>query len=242
MDSNNLEPSAEPKEEYTPPTFQPTPPKKNKKTWKIISIITLILLVLVTAASAWVYMWQQDTLSKQQKDYDAKLAAAEAKKSDTSGSTDSNSTNNSRPAHELTPPKTETSTTCNADELTLTLASGDGGGAGTTNQMIVLTNSGKRTCTLAGFPGVSLVNDNGNQVGSPAERAKNYTEKTITLAPTKQAKATLSFEDPGNFNAGECKTGATKLRVYPPNDTGYLSIASTMVTAWCPGFDISPVQ
>lgn len=238
MDPNNLEPSVEPKEEYTPPVFEPTP-KKKRKAGKVIGLVVLIL-VLMTGAAAGVYFWKQNELSSQKKDYDSKLAAAEAKKTDTNDT--KTPTDNSRPAHELTPPKTETTTTCNADELTLTLENGDGGGAGTTNQMIVLTNSGKRTCTLFGFPGVSLVNDNGNQIGKPADRAKNYTEKTVTLAPTKQAKATLSFEDPSNFDAGECKTGATKLRVYPPNDTGYLSVASTMVTAWCPGFDVSPVQ
>lgn len=234
MDSTNTEPSVEPKEEYTPPAFQPTPKKKGKA-GKVIGLI-LLILVLMAAAAAGVYMWKQNELAAQKKDYDSKLAAAEVKK-ETTPTADTN-----RPTHEQTPPKTETSTTCNADELTLTLENGDGGGAGTTNQMVVLTNSGKRTCTLFGFPGVSLVNDNGNQIGKPADRAKNYTEKTVTLAPTKQAKATLSFEDPSNFDAGECKTGATKLRVYPPNDTGYLSVTSTMVAAWCPGFDISPVQ
>jgi hypothetical protein len=234
MDPVNNEPSLEPKEEYTPPAFQPTPQKKGKA-GKVIGLIVLVL-VLMAAAAAGVYMWKQNELTSQKSDYDSKLAAAEAKKEMTPVA------DTSRPAHELTPSKTETATTCNADELTLTLENGDGGGAGTTNQLVVLTNSGKRTCTLFGFPGVSLVNDNGNQVGKPADRAKNYTEKTVTLAPTKQAKATLSFEDPSNFDAGECKTGATKLRVYPPNDTGYLSVASTMVTAWCPGFDISPVQ
>ena len=235
MDPINTEPSVEPKEEYTPPAFQPTPKKKGKA-GRVIGFIVLVL-VLMAAAAACVYMWKQNELAVQKKDYDSKLASAQqAKSSDTSGG------KTDRPVHELTPPKVETAASCNADELTLTLENGDGGGAGTINQMIVLTNSGKRTCTLLGFPGVSLVNDNGNQIGSPADRAKNYTEKTITLAPTKQAKATLSFEDPGNFDAGTCKTGATKLRVYPPNDTGYLSITSTMVTAWCPGFAISPMQ
>jgi len=237
MDQNTVEPSVEPKEEYTPPTFQPTPPKKGKA-GKIIGLIVLIL-VLMAGAAAGVYFWKQSEISSQKSDYDAKLAAAEAKNNSTN---DNKTDTNTRPAQELAPPKTETSTTCNADELTLTLADADGGGAGTLNKAIVLTNSGKRTCTLFGFPGVSLVNDNGNQIGSPADRAKNYTEKSVSLAPTKTAKAIVSYSDKGNFDAGTCKDGATKLRVYPPNDTGYLSVAAPMITAWCPGFAISPVQ
>ena len=156
--------------QYTPPTFQPTTPKKSKKAGKILGII-LLVLVLMGATAAGIYMWKQNELNAQKKDFDSQLAAAQAEKA----SDDETPAADSRPAHELTPPKVATTTTCNADELTLSLANADGGGAGTLNQMVVLTNSGKRTCTLFGFPGISLVNDNGNQIGSPADRAKNYT-------------------------------------------------------------------
>lgn len=212
-------------------------PQKNHKTVKILGLI-LLVLALITATAACVYVWQQNQFSAQKSDLENQLTAAKAANKDNQSS----STADSRPAHEQAPPKVVTETTCNADELALSLARGDGGGAGTLNQLIVLTNTGKRACTLGGFPGVSLVNDNGNQIGSPADRAKNYPEKTLTLNPGNQVKATLSFHDQGNYPAGTCKTGATKLRVYPPNDTGYLSVASPMVTAWCPGFEISPVQ
>jgi hypothetical protein len=222
----------EPSTEYTPPTFQPAAPRKSKKAGKVLGMI-LLILVLMAAAAAGIYMWKQNELAAQKKDFDSKLAAAQAEKTPAK---------ESRPLQELTPSKVATEATCNADELTLTLANGDGGGAGTLNQVLVLTNSGKRTCTLAGFPGVSLVNDNGNQIGSPTDRAKNYTEKTLALKPGAQAKATVSYANPANFQAGTCKTGATKLRVYPPNDTGYLSVASPTITAWCPGFETSPVQ
>ncbi|HMI09407.1 MAG TPA: DUF4232 domain-containing protein [Candidatus Saccharimonadales bacterium] len=217
--------------QYTPPPSQPAP-KKGKKAGKVLGII-LLILVLMAGTAAGVYMWQQNELNDQKADFDSKLAAAQAEKTPAK---------ETRPAQELTPPKVATETTCNADELTLSLTNGDGGGAGTLNQVLVLTNSGKRTCTLVGFPGVSLVNDNGNQIGSPADRSKNYTEKTLTLKPAETAKATVVYSEQGNFEPGTCKTGATKLRVYPPNDTGYLSIASPMITAWCPGFETSPVQ
>lgn len=223
-----------PQTQYT--SSQQTP-KKERRTLKVLGLI-LLILALVTATAFCVYTWQQNESNAQKQDLESQLAAAKASNSPNQQP----STTDNRPAHEQAPPKTTTETTCNADELTLSLAQGDGGGAGTLNQMIVLTNASKRICILGGFPGVSLVNDNGNQIGEPAERAKNYTEKKLTLNPGGQAKATVSFQDQGNFDDGTCKTGATKLRVYPPNDTGYLSVASPLITAWCPGFEISPVQ
>lgn len=212
-------------------------PKKEHRTLKVLGLI-LLILALITATAFCVYTWQQNESNAQKKDLESQLTAAKASH-DTSQQP---STTNNRPAQEQAPLKTATETTCNADELALSLTQGDGGGAGTLNQMIVLTNTGKRICALGGFPGVSLVNDNGNQIGAPAERAKNYTEKKLTLNPGGQAKATVSFQDQGNFDNGTCKTGVTKLRVYPPNDTGYLSVASPLITAWCPGFEVSPVQ
>lgn len=223
------------------PQTQQTPSKQSSKTErKMVKIMGLILLVLalITATAFCVYAWQQNESNAQKKDLESQLAAAKASRD---AKEQSPATDN-RPAHEQAPPKVIPETTCNADELSLSLAKGDGGGAGTLNQLIVLTNTSKRICILGGFPGVSLVNDNGNQIGSPAVRAKNYAENKLTVNPGGQAKATVSFQDQGNFEAGICKTGASKLRVYPPNDTGYLSIASPIVTTWCPGFEISPMQ
>ena len=122
--------------------------------------------------------------------------------------------------------KTVTETTCNADELSLAIAVSSDGGAGTIAYNLVLTNVGKRTCILGGFPGVSLVNDNGNQIGTPAERASNYVDKKLTLAPNAKVKAVVSTSNSTNFSDGQCKEGAAKFRVYPPNDAGYLSVVS----------------
>jgi hypothetical protein len=149
--------------------------------------------------------------------------------------------NVTRPPHEVTPPKVSTETTCNADELSLAIANADGGGAGTLNYNIVLTNTSKRTCILGGYPGVSLVNDNGNQIGNPADRTTDKPVVKLTLTPGTKVKALVSTPDDANFPEGTCKDGATKLRVYAPNDAGYLSVATT-TTAWCPGFKVSPVE
>ena len=78
----------------------------------------------------------------------------------TSNSANNDSNNNS--SNSNVQPKVVTEPTCNADELTLTLGEGDGGGAGSLSTSLVFTNSGTRECTLGGYPGVSLVNDNGS--------------------------------------------------------------------------------
>lgn len=135
--------------------------------------------------------------------------------------------------------KTEVSNTCNADELQLSVIPSRDSGAGSLAYDILFKNSGGRVCALGGYPGVSLVNANGNQVGEPAERASGYKEELLTLVPGRSVKAVLRVAQSSNYGAGICKDGATKLRVYPPNDTGYVS-ATAPVAMWCPGFIISP--
>ena len=148
-----------------------------------------------------------------------------------------NSSNNS--GNNVTP-KVVTDPTCNADELALSIAESSEGGAGTLALSLVFTNTGSRECQLYGYPGLSLVNANGNQVGSPADRMTGVVEAKVTLKSGESTQATVTYPEEGNFDAGTCKDGAVKLRVYPPNDYGYLSIASP-ITGWCPGLKVGPV-
>jgi len=157
-------------------------------------------------------------------------------------SDDTAKTTPTTPDKPVTPSKPTTEPTCNADELSLAVETGNAPGAGTLALNVVLTNTSSRDCSLYGFPGVSLVNANGNQIGKPADRATNYTEKRVSLAPGVKTTAIVTYAEEGNFDAGVCTDGATKLRVYPPNDVGYLSVAEVAITGWCPGFATSPVQ
>lgn len=209
--------------------FGVPPQKKNSKKTAIWAVVAILALVLGGLGG---YAWGQYNKNeevKKAKETAKHEAAKKAEKQE--GSADKKT---------AAPAKTVTEPTCNADELSLEVVDSAESGAGTLAYDLVLTNMGKRSCALGGFPGVSLVNANGNMIGSPAERAANYAEKTLTLAPNAKVKAVMSISNSTNFDAGQCKDGATKLRVYPPNDTGYLSVA-TSVTSWCPGFEISPV-
>lgn len=201
-------------------------------TKKIIGIIVLVAAML-SLGGAGGYLWAQSTKSQEID------SAKQTAKLETLQRASREKTVALQEAEANAKTKLNTETTCNADELSLATAVGDAA-AGTVNYNLTLTNTSKRTCTLGGFPGVSLVNANGNSVGLPAERATNYAEKKLTLAPGQKAKAVVSISQPGNFSNGQCKAGATKLRVYPPNDTGYLSVA-TAIDTWCPGFVTSPV-
>lgn len=168
---------------------------------------------------------------------------SQGSKAHTSSNTNnnSNSSNSSNSNSNNVQPKVVTDPTCNADELSLALGQGNGAGAGTGSFSLVFTNTGSRECTLYGYPGVSLVNDNGNQIGSPADRASGATENTVTLKPSASTSSLVTYAlEESNFDPGTCKDGAAKVRVYPPNDYGYLSIASP-ITYWCPGFMVWPV-
>lgn len=213
---------------------------KKQKIWTSLAIVLGVAIV----GLGGYFVGQQLTAQNEQKKAEAaqqeavKKAVAAAKLEANKNETAANA---ARPPHEKTPPKPSPETTCNADELSLAIANADGGGAGTLNYNIVLTNTGKRTCILGGYPGVSLVNNNGNQIGNPADRTTDVKVEKLTLTPGTKVKALVSTPNDANFPEGTCKDGATKLRVYAPNDVGYLSVATT-TTAWCPGFKVTPVE
>jgi hypothetical protein len=107
---------------------------------------------------------------------------------------------------------------CSSSNLKLSLGIGQGT-AGTSYQVLVLTNTGASACTLFGYPGVSFVDSSGAIIGQPASRDKG-TEHTITLAAGGAANALSRQPDAGNFPPAACKmTTADRVRVYPPGQT-----------------------
>ena len=133
---------------------------------------------------------------------------------------------------------------CLAGQLTATLGAGAGGGAGHMYPFLVLTNKGSTACTVKGYPGVSFVgNGNGTQLGAAASRqAAGITITTLTLAPGQSAHSQLSITVAGNYDPTTCKPKAADgLRVYPPDETHSLVIASTAYTA-CQNASIVLIQ
>lgn len=208
------------------------PNNKREKTKKIICIVLVAAAVLGLGGLGGYAIGQLN------KDREVANAREEAEKKRAEKQEDEKS---ERPAHELAPAKTSTDLTCNADELSLSVApSEDGEAAGSRNYEVVLENTSGRICTLGGYPGVSLVDENGNQIGEPADRVEGAEETAVTLNPGERVQSAIAMPNSDDFPAGECKDGATKLRVYPPNDAGYLSVA-TDINTWCKGFNVAPV-
>jgi hypothetical protein len=121
-----------------------------------------------------------------------------------------------------------------ANQLTATLGAGSGSGAGHAYPVLVLTNKGSTTCTVRGYPGVSFVgNGNGTQLGAAATReAAGIPITTLTLAPGAAAHAQLNITMAGNYAAATCKPKtADGLRIYPPDETSSVFVATTTYTA-----------
>jgi hypothetical protein len=104
------------------------------------------------------------------------------------------------------------------------------GYAGGTYVVIDFTNTSGATCTLYGYPGVSLVSGPPySQIGLAAKRTSTTPVKQITLAPGATGNALLQIVDALNFPTSTCSpVKSTNMRVFPPNQTisVYLPYAS----------------
>jgi len=109
-------------------------------------------------------------------------------------------------------------TACATSALQVKLGASDGY-AGGVYQTIDFTNTSGSTCTLFGYPGVSLVTGPPyKQLGVPAKRTTTPPAKVVTLAPGATANAVLQIVDALNFPSPSCQpTKAAALKVYPPN-------------------------
>ena len=95
------------------------------------------------------------------------------------------------------------------------------GTAGSVYTTIDFTNISGVTCTLYGYPGVSLQTAKPlHQIGKPAKENSATPRKLVTLQPQTTANALLQIVDAGNYPPSTCgPTTAHYLQVYPPNQT-----------------------
>jgi hypothetical protein len=95
------------------------------------------------------------------------------------------------------------------------------GTAGSVYTAIDFTNISNVTCTLYGYPGVSLQTARPlHQIGKPAKENPATPRALVTLQPQTTANALLRIVDAGNYPANTCgPTTAHYLQVYPPNQT-----------------------
>ncbi|MGW8374463.1 DUF4232 domain-containing protein [Streptomyces sp. ODS28] len=79
--------------------------------------------------------------------------------------------------------------TCSSADLGMSVGRGDPG-AGNIRYPLVFTNNGDTACTLKGFPGVSLMQKDGQTIGKPAVR-EGAQGGAVRLAPGAKAHAVL---------------------------------------------------
>ena len=120
------------------------------------------------------------------------------------------------------------------------------GYAGGVYVVIDFTNTSGKTCTLYGYPGVSLVSGPPyTQIGLAAKRSTSTPKKLLTLTPGATAHALLQIVDALNYPPASCGPAkATALKVYPPNQTVpvYLPNASNGCTKPVQILSIGTVQ
>lgn len=113
---------------------------------------------------------------------------------------------------------------CASANLRISLAAG-GAAAGTDFTIVDFTNNGSMPCTIYGFPGVSLANSSGAQIGAAATRNPSKPSAPVTLAPGAKASAEVGVANAGNYPAANCKpTPSARLKVFPPNQTQAIEV------------------
>ena len=108
---------------------------------------------------------------------------------------------------------------CTASDLGVWLAVDQGNGAaGTIFYPLEFTNLSHHTCYLFGFPGVSALDRNGHQLGSPANRGSLHGARIVNLAPGATAHTLLGYHDVVVTTEPGCHevNSAVELRVFPP--------------------------
>ncbi len=109
---------------------------------------------------------------------------------------------------------------CATRDLKLTLGLSQGA-AGSIYQVIDFTNIGTTTCTLYGYPGVSLAGGTPvSQIGLAASEDPTTPRKLVTLVPGAVGNALLRLVQAGFFPPAKCAPVNSKyLQIYPPNQT-----------------------
>ncbi len=89
------------------------------------------------------------------------------------------------------------------------------GGAGSVFTTLVLRNVGHAACFVQGYPGISLVDSKGRQIGKAATRTPAVA-KRIVLRPGQAASTVIRTLNPG-VGTTQCLAPSAALRVYPPD-------------------------
>ncbi|KOG76779.1 DUF4232 domain-containing protein [Streptomyces varsoviensis] len=141
------------------------------------------------------------------------------------------------PASNLSP--RSASDRCAAADMSLRVGDADAG-AGNIHYPLVFTNTGKKTCSLGGYPGVSLLAGDGQQVGSPAKR-EGGKGSVVRLAPGKSAYAALRTINDGLKDAPCWKTGKI-VKAYAPGSKDAMTARTSGLRVCGDTFTVGALQ
>jgi Protein of unknown function (DUF4232)/Repeat of unknown function (DUF346) len=105
---------------------------------------------------------------------------------------------------------------CSTSTLNISLGQ-EQGAAGNRYDPVVFVNTSPTACYLNGYPGVSFVDNHGNQIGNPAVQVDYEDYGPVPLPPGGSAQALLHFRPAGLFDPSTCgPVTPAGIRVYPP--------------------------
>lgn len=125
---------------------------------------------------------------------------------------------------------------CTAAHLSLSLGEA-GAAAGSRYQTLIFTNEGARECSLTGYPGVTLRDGSGKQIGQPATRAPGDVAKIMLAAHGGQASFFLHTT--ADLTGNGCESPSASISVFPPNQTATVDVDGAITI--CDEFQVSPV-
>ncbi|MEE4540606.1 DUF4232 domain-containing protein [Streptomyces sp. V4-01] len=132
-----------------------------------------------------------------------------------------------------TPTGQGTTPMCATSQLTAGLGGGDAG-AGNLYRYLVLTNHSATACHVNGYPGLSMLDANGRQIGAPATRDERA-HTQVVLKPGGSASDTIHTVN----GQGTCLPASVTLRIYPPGNTASLDFPG-QVTDCDDQFTVTP--
>lgn len=121
------------------------------------------------------------------------------------------------------------SSRCRTSDLGASLVPGSPG-AGQRYAVVVLTDTGGRTCTIDGYGGIGLVDGSGAALPTTQVRVSSPAAQQVTLRPGQAARSQLHWAavaGSGDAQQGACQPTPAALRVIPPDETASLSVAWT---------------
>jgi hypothetical protein len=104
---------------------------------------------------------------------------------------------------------------------------------------MVFTNKSGATCTLEGFPTVTLADSYGTQIGQPAAHDTSKTAALVTLAPGASANATVVTHSPGAYPSGACSAQSAEVKVVAPGQS--LPFTAPFSAYICGSWMVAPI-